>query len=99
MKKIILVISLFVSKTIANPTSGWNEDYSYEDYPDTGWSLSGDPIFWGLVLFFGIMILIGQIKDWIKPDPMSIKTTKGQEIGCFIPTVVMVVLGILFFVN
>jgi hypothetical protein len=101
MKKIILPLGLFVSKALANPTSGWNEDYSYGDYTNTGWSLGGDPIFWGLVLIFGILLIPSLLKDLIKPDPnaIQIKTSTSEKIGCLIPVVIMVVLAILFFIG
>lgn len=99
MKRISIFLGFFASRIIANPTSGWNEDYSYGEYTDTDFSLFDFPLFWGLVILFGTMYIIGIIKSWIEPDPLDIKTTKKEDIGCLIPTVIMVFLGILYFIQ
>ncbi len=100
MKKLLALLLLSPLIVIANPTSGWNEDYSYSDNINTGWSLGGDPVFWGLVLFFGILYLISEIQSWNKPNEFDdYPRPKKERIGCLIPIGIMVVLGILFFVN
>ncbi len=102
MNKTILSFCFFVSKALANPTSGWNEDYSYGEYISTGWSLGENPVFWGLVLFFGILLIPSLVKDLIKgddPNAIQIKTSTATKLGCLIPTIVMVILGILFFIR
>jgi len=37
----------------ANPTSGWDEDYSYGNFSNSSWPLFDDLIFWRVVLVFG----------------------------------------------
>ena len=81
----------------ANPTSGWDEDYSYGNSSNASWSLFDDPIFWGLVLLFGGALILGAIRRKIKPHPFDDKESIG--LGCMIPTVIMFVLGVLYFIN
>ena len=96
MKKLLFIFFIpFI--LFANPTSGWNEDYSYGNSSNSSWSLFDDPIFWGLVLLFGGAVILGEIQSKIKPDAFDIKG--GAGLGCMIPTIVMFLAAIIFFVN
>ena len=96
MKKLLFIFFIpFV--LMANPTSGWDEDNSYGDYSNSSWSLLDMPLFWGLVLLFGGALILGEIKRIIKPHPFDGKEPLG--LGCMIPTIIMFVLGIMYFID
>ena len=98
MKNIPLTLAALGSFGVfANPTSGWDEDYSYGNFSNSSWSLFDMPLFWGLVLLFGGALIFGEIRRKIKPHPFDDKESLG--LGCMIPTVIMFVLGVLYFIN
>ena len=91
MKKLLFIFFIpFV--LMANPTSGWDED------SDLCLSCVLDlPLFWGLVLLFGGALIFAEIKRVIKPHVFDNNEPLG--LGCMIPTIIMFVLGIMYFIN
>ena len=89
MKKLLFIFFIpFV--LLANPTSGWDEE------SDLCLSCVLDfPLFWGLVLLFGGALIVGEIQN--ATDDSDNREPLG--LGCMIPTIIMFVLGIMYFIN
>ena len=67
MKKLLLLL-LLPMMIYANPTSGWNEDYSYGD---TTGDFNTFPYVLLLLAIFLVPYFIGQIIDLFKSNPKS----------------------------
>ena len=92
----LLIIFFIPLLTLANPTSGWDEDHSYGNYSNSSWSLFDMPLFWGLVLLFSGALILNRIQTLVKPDPFD---SKPLGLGCMIPVVALFIFAIMFFIS